>query len=159
MPESFQNNGDGVATIRIFAANGGDALQVCRVQQAALVGFARRAVRQHDVARLLLDACRVCAETIDVPLTNILEYRAAHGDMIVRAGHGWRQGTVGRALCRADATNSAGEAFLTRRPVAVTDLRQLPHYELPPVHIRHGTVSTLDVPILGGHERGISTPF
>jgi len=48
MPESFRNNGGGVTIIRVFAANDDDALQVCRVQQAALIGFARRAVRQHD---------------------------------------------------------------------------------------------------------------
>src|SRR5687767_2067919 len=82
-------------------------------QQAALAAFGSFAFRERDLARVLAEASRICAEGLGVPFSKICRFRLTEGDLLVEAGFGWNQGVVGGVVSRADSTSPQGRAFAT----------------------------------------------
>jgi two-component sensor histidine kinase len=134
------------------ADRGRDGDEVGRLlrQRGALVEFGSRALAGTDLDAVLTEGARLCAEGLGVPFAKVLEHRPGRGDLLVRAGVGWKPGVVGRALARADAGNPGGKAFVTGQPVIVPDLGACEGMDLPSIYPEHGIVSTANVPIGGG---------
>ena len=121
-----------------------------RRYQMAIAALARFAIRECDLAAIFDEACRLCADTLQAPFGKILQFRSPKGDLLVRAGFGWRNGIVGRAIA-ADPGNPAGKAFTTRQIVA-ENIAPDGRHEMPALYWRHEIVSTLNVPIQGESE-------
>jgi two-component sensor histidine kinase len=116
-------------------------------QQEALAALGAVALRSTDLQQVLVEAARLCASGAGVPFCKILEHRSEHGDLIVRAGVGWRERVVGSAVAKADRSTPAGRAFVTGKPVITRDLRGPHDFVLPPIYLEHGIASSANMPI------------
>lgn len=118
-------------------------------QQAALAAFGSYAFREPVLLNILDEAARVCAEGLGVPFCKVCQYRAADNDLLVVAGHGWKEGVVGVVVSRADETSPQGRAYVTGQPVILQNLIEADDVVLPAFYGQHGIISTVDVIIKG----------
>ena len=114
-------------------------------QQAALAAFGSFALGEDDLGKVLTEAARVCAESLEVPFCKVCRYRSEENDLLVEAGVGWKPGVVGGVVSRADKSSPQGRAFTTGEPVICEDLSRDASFLLPSFYAEHGIVSTLDV--------------
>jgi len=114
-------------------------------QQAALAAFGSFALGEGDLGKVLTEAARVCAESLEVPFCKVCRYRPEENDLLVEAGVGWNTGVVGCVVSRADQSSPQGRAFVTGKPVICDDLSKDAGFLLPAFYAEHGIVSTLDV--------------
>ena len=121
-------------------------------QQAAIARFGSFALREWDLAKILTEAVRACAEGLDVPFAKVCRYRPEEDDLLIVAGFGWREGVVGNVVSRADMSSPQGRAFCTAEPAICDDL-QTGDFDLPPFYAAHGIVSIIDVVIKGSEHR------
>ena len=120
-------------------------------QQAALATFGSFALGESDLGKVLTEAARVCADSLEVPFCKACRYRADENDLLVEAGVGWQPGVVGCVVSRADKSSPQGRAFITGLPVICEDLTRDASFLLPAFYAQHGIVSTLDV-VIKKHE-------
>ena len=118
-------------------------------QQAALANFGSFAFGESDLQKILMEAARVCAESLGVPYAKICRYRTDHNDLLVEAGCGWNADVVGYVVSPADESSTQGRAFVTGKPVILQDLSTNNSYALPPFYGDHKIVATADVLIKG----------
>ena len=118
-------------------------------QQAAIARFGSFALRERDLDKILAEAVRVCADGLSVPFSKVCRYRAEEGDLLIVAGHGWRDGVVGNVVSRADMSSPQGRAFTTGLPSIIDDLQTADGFKPPPFYAAHGIVSIIDVIIKG----------
>jgi two-component sensor histidine kinase len=114
-------------------------------QQQALALFGSFAFRERDLAIILQEAARICAESLGVEHCKICRYRPEENDLLIEAGFGWKPGVLGIVVSAIDETSPQGRTFVTREPVIVGDLRQRNDYTPPAFYAEHGIVSTVDV--------------
>ncbi|MBP2315186.1 GAF domain-containing protein [Azospirillum soli] len=117
-------------------------------QQSVLTDFGRRALVETSLDRILSDAARLCAEGTQVPYTKILELLPDGKELVVRAGHGWQPGVVGRVRAPADETNPCGKVLLEERPLVDIHVQDNPIYHLPSIYREYGIRSTVNVLIM-----------
>jgi len=117
-------------------------------QQAALAEFGSFAFGESDLQKILTEAVRICAASLDVPFAKVCRYRADENDLVVVAGCGWRAGVVGH-VSEANESSTQGRAFVKGEPVIQKDIAKSAGYSLPPFYAEHGIVATIDVPIKG----------
>jgi hypothetical protein len=67
------------------------------------------ALRENDLLKVLTEAARVCAESLNVPFAKVCRYRAAENDLLIEAGHGWKAGVIG-TIESADPSSPQGRA-------------------------------------------------
>ncbi|MEJ0025080.1 MAG: ATP-binding protein [Rhizomicrobium sp.] len=118
-------------------------------QQAALAEFGSFAFGEADLQKILTQAVRICAASLDVPFAKVCRYRVEENDLLVVAGCGWQAGVVGHVVSAADVTSTQGRAFVGGEPVILKDIAKSTGYELPPFYAEHGIVATVDVLIKG----------
>jgi signal transduction histidine kinase/FixJ family two-component response regulator len=118
-------------------------------QQAAIARFGSFALREQDLMTILDEAVRVCAECLSVPFSKVCRYRPEHNDLLIVAGHGWKDGVVGNVVSRADLSSPQGRAFSTGVPSICDDIQRDGYFELPAFYAAHGIVSIVDVIIKG----------
>jgi signal transduction histidine kinase/CheY-like chemotaxis protein len=116
-------------------------------QQTAIARFGSFALREADLTKILTEAVRVCAEGLGVRFSQVCRYRAENNDLVVVAGHGWRDQMTGRVVSRADMSSPQGRTFTTGEPSICDDLQKAACYDLPPSYAAHGIVSIVDVVI------------
>lgn len=121
-----------------------------REQQAGLVAFGQRAADGEDLDALLTDAAREAAETLGVSFVKVLEYRPEHHDLLVRAGVGWKEDTVGHATVGAEIESPAGYALQTGKPVISNDLQKEERFTVPKLLKDHQVRSVVNVIIKNG---------
>ena len=114
-------------------------------QQAALAKFGSFAFRETDLLKILTEAARVCATSLEVPFCKVCRYRAAENDLLIEAGWGWKLGVVGRVVSQADESSPQGRAYVTGHPVIIRDINAANNLVLPAFYEEHGVVSTVDV--------------
>ncbi len=132
-------------TLRGLAGSNSDEIRRLRRQQRALADFGGFALGERDLAKVLTEAARVCAECFEVPFCKICRFRPEENDLLVEAGVGWHQGVIGRVVSRADASSPQGRAFSGGEPVICGDLRKDVTFVLPSFYAEHNIVSTVDV--------------
>lgn len=118
-------------------------------QQAALANFGSFAFEETDLQKILMEASRICAESLNVPYSKICRYREAQNDLLVVAGYGWEPDVIGHVISQADESSTQGRAFITGEPVILVDVRKNNSYNLPRFYSQHKIVSTVDVLIKG----------
>ena len=121
-------------------------------QQAAIAGLGQVALAGVDLNQLMDEAVSVVARTLGVEYCKILELLPDGRALLVRAGLGWKEGTVGHAMVGTDAGSQAGYTLLSHEPVAVEDLRTETRFHGPPLLVEHNVVSGLSV-IIPGSQR------
>jgi len=114
-------------------------------QQAAIARFGSFALREWDLMKILTEATRVCAEGLNVPFSKVCQYRAEQNDLLIVAGHGWRDEVVGHAVSCADMRSPQARAFAAGETSIGDDLQQRNGCGLPPFYAPHGIVSIVDV--------------
>jgi two-component sensor histidine kinase len=124
-------------------------------QQNAIARFGSFALRESDLLKILTEAARVCAESLNVPFAKVCRYRAAENDLLIEAGHGWKAGVIG-TIESADPTSPQGRAFVTGEPSIYENVRTDCNFELPSFYAAHGIVSTVDVVI---HVKDDAQPY
>jgi two-component sensor histidine kinase len=118
-------------------------------QQAAIASFGSFALGQNDLAAVLTEAARVCADGLSVRFCKVCQYQPDENDLLIVAGVGWKAGVVGNVVSQADASSPQGRAFVSGEPSICNDLRMDSEFKLPAFYAEHGIVSTIDVLIKG----------
>jgi len=119
-------------------------------QQAALSNFGMQALKSHSIDELLTSAVVVAAAGMRAKLSKIMEYRAAHKDLLIRAGVGWRDGVVGSSTLGADLESPAGYAFQTGSSVISNQLENEERFRTPGILAEHGVRRAINVLIACG---------
>jgi PAS domain S-box-containing protein len=118
-------------------------------QQEAIAQLGQRALSGLDLAPLFDEAVALVAQTLDVELCKVLELLPDGRQLLLRAGVGWKEGAVGRALVDAGTESQAGYTLASREPVVVEDLRAETRFSGPELLVDHGVVSGVSVIIMG----------
>lgn len=121
-------------------------------QQAAVAELGMRALTSKDMTRLMNEAAALGAMGLSVEYCKILELLPDEKGLLLRAGVGWKKGTVDRATVSAGKDSQAGYTLLSEEPVIVEDLRREKRFTGPPLLKEHGVISGLSV-IIHGKER------
>ena len=126
-------------------------------QQAALASFGSFAFRETDLLKILTEAARICATSLDVPFSKVCRYRGDRNDLLIEAGWGWTTGVVGRVVSQADESSPQGRAYVTGKPVIIRNINTANNLSLPPFYEEHRVVSTVDVliPSIEGASYGV----
>jgi len=117
-------------------------------QQTAIAEFGSYAFREKNVARILDQACSICAELLDADFSKICEYNKRSKQLVVVAGHGWKEGVIGYTYAIADKTSPQVRAFETVSPV-ISYVKNSKDFEFPSFYKDHNVVSTIDIVIKG----------
>lgn len=125
------------------------ALQARAQQQEAVARLSQNALARLDLSELMNEAVALVARTLDVEFCKILELMPDKEELLLRAGVGWKPGSVGRIKVKAKTNSQAGYTLLSSEPVVVEDLRNETRFNGPPLLIEHGVVSGISVIIPG----------
>jgi PAS domain S-box-containing protein len=121
-------------------------------QQEAVADLGRRALTGPGLQVLMDEAVEVVARTLDVEYCKILELLPDGGELLLRAGVGWREGLVGTTTEEAGEGSQAGYTLLEDEPVIMEDLARETRFERPPLLHEHGVVSGATTVIRGQDE-------
>jgi len=119
------------------------------LQQAATAELGLRAV-QATLSELLDETVAVAARTLGVEYAKILELMPG-GGLLLRAGIGWKDGLVGRAMVDAGRDSMVGCTLRGNEPVVVEDLRSDARFGATSFLHDHGVVSGISVIVHGPH--------
>ena len=112
-----------------------------------MADFGCDALHGAELDALLREACAHTAEGLGVEHAKVLEYRPASDDFLVRAGVGWAEGVVGRAVLPADMSSPPGRAFRTGEAVFIEDFGNAPGFKHSDLLSSHGVKALVNVPI------------
>ena len=130
-----------------------EALEKRTRQQQAVAELGQHAVAGRDLARLIQDAVALVPLVLGVEFCKLLELRRESGDLLVRAGTGWKRNVVGRATVSAGRESQAGFTLIGNAPVTVEDYAQETRFPMPPLLAKHGVRSGVSGVI---HTRGVA---
>jgi two-component sensor histidine kinase len=118
-------------------------------QQEALAQLGERALAEPDLERLLNDAVSTVALTLAVDFVNILELLPGGGELVLRAGFGWKTDPVGKILTMTGPNTFAGFTLDSGVPVVVDDFAAESRFEVAQYLRDHGCTSGMTVTIAG----------
>jgi PAS domain S-box-containing protein len=121
-------------------------------QQAAVAKLGLIALAEDDLDRLFDQAVSMVAETLDVAFCKLLELLPDGRELLLRAGVGWNDGTVGSVRVGAGRASQAGFTLESEGPVIVEDLRTETRFDAPPLLHDHAIVSGASCVIYTGEE-------
>ncbi len=121
-------------------------------QQAAVAELGQHALADVGLGALIDRAVRLVAGTLKTEYSKVLELRSDGNALLLRAGIGWKEGVVGRAVVDAGINSQAGYTLLSSTPVVVEDLRTETRFDGSPLLYDHGVVSGMSV-VIHGKER------
>lgn len=131
-----------------FGADQQDELAYRLRQQELIAEFGLFALGASGIGEVMHHATRLAARGMNVDLCKFLEYRQESDDLLVRAGVGWKQGTVGIARLGADFESPAGYAYRTRVSVLSNHLSEESLFRTPRLLAEHGVRRALNVPVM-----------
>jgi two-component sensor histidine kinase len=118
-------------------------------QQEALAQLGERALVEPDLERFLNDAVSTVALTLSVDFVKILELLPGGGELLLRAGFGWKTNLVGSVLTSTDAGGYAHYILASAAPVVTADYAAETRFEIAPYLTEHDCVSGVSVTIAG----------
>ncbi len=121
-------------------------------QRAAIADLGQRALEGVDPFRLMDEAVALVAEILEVEYCKVLHLLPDTKSLLLRAGVGWKEGLVGKALVSTGTESQAGYTLLSNEPVIVEDLRVETRFKGPPLLLEHAVVSGMSV-IIHGKDR------
>lgn len=146
-PEVVETSGGEAETFEeaVAEVGAGSILGYRLTQQGILSDFGLRAPQESSLSHLLDDAANCAAKGMRTSLAKILQYRPQEGDLLIKAGVGWRSGVIGVASIGADEGSPAGFAFQTGAPVISNHLDKEERFRTPEVMARHGVRRAINV--------------
>ncbi len=121
-------------------------------QQAVVADLSRLALAQADLKVLMDEAVKVVSRTLGVEYCKVLELLPGGEELLLRAGVGWREGTVGHATVGAHLDSQAGYTLVADGPVISEDLNSETRFSGPPLLKEHGVVSGMST-VIRGYDR------
>ena len=121
-------------------------------QQEAVAHLGQQALAGVPVDELMTAAVTAASRALDVEFAGLLELRPESRTLLLRAGVGWREGSVGRTVLPADPDTHAGYVLRSTGQVVVEDLATDARFGSAPLLSPHGVVSSLSV-IVHGKDR------
>lgn len=100
-----------------------EELRVRVRQQEATGRLGMAALSGEDLPALVSRAAETVAAVLSVEYAKVLELLPDGSGLLLSAGVGWREGSVGRATVGANLESQAGYTLISREPVLVEDLR------------------------------------
>jgi PAS domain S-box-containing protein len=116
-------------------------------QQAVLAELGQHALGTADLQTLMDEAVENVAHALEAEYCKILEIVRDGTALVLRAGVGWREGQVGRAIVDAGPDSQAGYTLARDRPVVVEDLRSETRFRGAPLLLDHDVVSGMSLVI------------
>lgn len=130
------------------------AVQRTETRQAALAMLGQEALGGLPYVELAQNAAEAIARVMEVPFVEVLELQSDRRELLLVAGVGWEEGSIGRATVKAGHGSQGGYTLTTVGPVVVEDLRTETRFTPPPLLADHGVVSGITV-VIGGPVRPI----
>jgi two-component sensor histidine kinase len=118
-------------------------------QQEALAQLGERALVEPDLERLLNDAVSTVALTLSAGFVKILELLPGNGELLLRAGFGWKGNIVGTILTISEPYSYARFTLDSAVPVIITEFASESRFEVPRYVKDHGCTSGMNVTIAG----------
>ena len=87
------------------------------------------------------------AETLNVEFCKVLQLEPGNENLLLRAGVGWKDGSIGKATEPAGTASQAGYALICDGPVIAEDLRAEQRFTIPALLRDHEIVSGISVRI------------
>src|SRR2546426_918920 len=126
-----------------------ETLRATARQQEAVAHLGQQALAGAPVSELIDAAVALVARVLEVDFSCVLELRAQSRTLLLRAGAGWREGSVGRTVVPAAPDTHAGYVLRSPGAVVVEDLAAETRFGSAPLLDAHGVVSGLSVLIHG----------
>jgi two-component sensor histidine kinase len=126
-----------------------DELRSRAKQQEALAQLGERALAEPDLERLLNDAVSTVALTLAVDFVKILELLPGGGELVLRAGFGWRTDLIGKILTTTGPNTFAQFTLNSPAPVTVDHFATETRFEVAPYLKDHNCASGMTVTIAG----------
>lgn len=125
-------------------------LEIQARQQAAVAQLGQRALEALEIDGLFKEAATLVVETLEVEYCKVLELLPGQDKLVMRAGVGWKPGTVGKAIVEASPNTQAGYTLKSEGPVVVEDREKETRFQLPTLLLDHSVVSGLSTIIYDG---------
>jgi PAS domain S-box-containing protein len=129
------------------------ALEARTRQQARVVELGQLALGETRLDVVMTRAAAAAVKTLEVEYANVLEFDDGRQRLAVRAGIGWRAGTMD-AVTIGTEDSAAGYALQSGESVVIEDLRSEQRFRPSAVLLEHGVVSGVLVAL-----RGPDLPF
>jgi PAS domain S-box-containing protein len=130
-----------------------EALRTRARQQEAVVQLGREALLGNDLGVLMDLATAVVADTLGGALSMVLEFLPEPGQLLLRAGVGWRAGVVGCAVVDGDPGALFGHALKSPSPLIIENITTRAGLRIPPLLTEHAVVSGMSV-VIGALDGG-----
>ena len=118
-------------------------------QQEILAELGVTALQGAAFEQLLDETARLTADGLEAEFCKVLEYISSKNHLLVRAGVGWKPGTVGVATVGADLASPAGFALQTGKPVISNHLENEERFRTPDLLRQHGILRAMNVILQG----------
>jgi GAF domain-containing protein len=119
-------------------------------QQATIARLGLLALEEIEIQSFLDQAVREVQATLGTDFAKILELRPGGGELLLRAGVGWRDDVVGRGTVGSDMNSQAGFTLSSLAPVIVEDLKTERRFSGPALLLEHGVRSGISC-VIGGN--------
>ncbi len=121
-------------------------------QQAAISELGMHALEDPDINTLLNETVSITALALGVQYCGLLELLPDGKALLLKAGVGWKTGSVGYVTVGTDTDSQAGYTLHSNEPVIVGDIRTETRFSTPSLLLEHKVVSGMSV-ILKGKDR------
>lgn len=118
-------------------------------QQEALAQLGERALAETDIERLLNDVVSTVALTLPVDFVEVLELLPGDSDFLLRAGFGWKAGSVGSVVMSKERDDYARHVLSAAVPVVTDDFAVESRFTVPNYLGAHACVSGMSTIIAG----------
>ena len=114
-------------------------------QQTVVAALGQFALVSQDFTALVNQSVTMVAQTLDVEFTHLLELQPDRTSLIMRAGVGWKSGTVSTAIIEAHGSSQAAFVLSSGEPVVISDMREERRFVAPRLLLEHGILSGVAV--------------
>jgi signal transduction histidine kinase len=118
-------------------------------QQTVVSALGQFAMVSNDIAALLDQAVMLAAQTLEVEYCHVLELQPGGKFLLLRAGIGWKDGWVGKAMLPAESGTEWDFTLKAGEPVFIEDLGRETRFRGSSLLTEHGVVSGLTVAVAG----------
>jgi PAS domain S-box-containing protein len=118
-------------------------------QQEALAQLGERALVARDIEQLLNDVVSTVALTLPVDFVKVLELMPGGNDLLLRAGFGWKAGSIGSVVMSKERDNYARHILDAAVPVITADFATETRFAIPQYLRNHRCTSGMSTTIAG----------
>ncbi|PWU13261.1 MAG: hypothetical protein C5B50_19680 [Verrucomicrobia bacterium] len=118
-------------------------------QQTVIGALGQFAMVSNDISALLNQAVMLVAQTIEVEYCGVLELQPGGQTLLLRAGVGWRDDSVGKAAMPMDPRTEFGYTLQAGEPLILEDMPNEKRFRPSSLLLEHNVVSGVSVAVAG----------